>query len=366
MRNTNKKGFTIVELVVVVAVIAILAAVLIPTVSGIIKKANIASDTTVAKNMNTALAEYSAENGDPEDFEEVLVAIEKAGYVLANLNAKANGNLYAWDKANNQIVYIDEAGEVIYQNVDFVKADLKFVVANTGVKIPDWADSSAVVDMTKPTGENFLKDALVAGGTVTLGGNITTTDGSAAGGNYITADTTVNFGNNVITLDVEGNPASYNGLRINGGTVVLNANENGGVVTSNNPELYAITIGQGIQAQYKDVNVTINGGKYYAGGATAINVVNGTVTINGGFFECNGEVMADGAHAGQVKYLINMNDTSRKAGTASVVITGGTFVNFNPANNVAEGAGTNFVADGYKVDSETQANGDIWYTVVAE
>ena len=39
MRNTNKKGFTIVELVIVVAVIAILAAVLIPTFSGIIAKA---------------------------------------------------------------------------------------------------------------------------------------------------------------------------------------------------------------------------------------------------------------------------------------------------------------------------------------
>ena len=40
MRNTNKKGFTIVELVIVVAVIAILAAVLIPTFSGVIRKAN--------------------------------------------------------------------------------------------------------------------------------------------------------------------------------------------------------------------------------------------------------------------------------------------------------------------------------------
>ena len=38
MRN-NRKGFTIVELVIVIAVIAILAGVLIPTFSGIIKKA---------------------------------------------------------------------------------------------------------------------------------------------------------------------------------------------------------------------------------------------------------------------------------------------------------------------------------------
>ena len=41
MKKNNKKGFTIVELVIVIAVIAILAGVLIPTFGGIIEKANI-------------------------------------------------------------------------------------------------------------------------------------------------------------------------------------------------------------------------------------------------------------------------------------------------------------------------------------
>ena len=40
MKKLNKKGFTIVELVIVIAVIAILAAVMIPTFGGIIDKAN--------------------------------------------------------------------------------------------------------------------------------------------------------------------------------------------------------------------------------------------------------------------------------------------------------------------------------------
>ena len=39
MKNNKKKGFTIVELVIVIAVIAILSAVLIPTFSGVTKKA---------------------------------------------------------------------------------------------------------------------------------------------------------------------------------------------------------------------------------------------------------------------------------------------------------------------------------------
>ncbi len=45
---TNKKGFTIVELVIVIAVIAILAAVMIPTFSNVIEKANASAVQQVA------------------------------------------------------------------------------------------------------------------------------------------------------------------------------------------------------------------------------------------------------------------------------------------------------------------------------
>ena len=85
----------------------------------------------------------------------------------------------------------------------------------------------------------------------------------------------------------------------------------------------------------------------------------GTLIINGGFFACEpfGEPYG-------TNFLINCIDKAWKNGTAKVSITGGTFVNFNPADNKAEGEGTNFVADGYKVVSATQTNGDIWYTVV--
>ena len=52
MKKFNKKGFTIVELVVVIAVIAILAAVLIPTFSNFVDKAN------KSKAMQEAKAAY--------------------------------------------------------------------------------------------------------------------------------------------------------------------------------------------------------------------------------------------------------------------------------------------------------------------
>ena len=64
--------------------------------------------------------------------------------------------------------------------------------------------------------------------------------------------------------------------------------------------------------------------------------------------------------------MLNCIDSAYQNGTAKIVVKGGTFVNFDPSNCTAEGEGTNFVAPGYKVVSETQSNGDIWYTVVAK
>ena len=68
-KKMNKKGFTIVELVIVIAVIAILAGVMIPTFGGIIKSANESAEAQkVASYYKEALAEAlkdgSFKNGD--------------------------------------------------------------------------------------------------------------------------------------------------------------------------------------------------------------------------------------------------------------------------------------------------------------
>ena len=104
----------------------------------------------------------------------------------------------------------------------------------------------------------------------------------------------------------------------------------GGIDTGRNGG-YAINV--------KDAKLTIDGGKYYGGG-TAVQVQKGELTINNGYFDAE-------AFSGSYGYnfIINCIDSAYKDGTAKVAIKGGYFAHFDPANNKAEGAGTNFVAD---------------------
>ena len=108
--------------------------------------------------------------------------------------------------------------------------------------------------------------------------------------------------------------------------------------------------------------VTIKNGTFI-GNIDAVYVYEGTAIIEGGFFSVQQKYQQAGK---ENEFVLNCYDANYKNGTAKITVTGGTFVNFNPADCQAEGAHTNFVADGYKVVSETQANGDIWYTVVPE
>ena len=107
MKKTNKKGFTIVELVIVIAVVAILAAVLIPTFVSVTKKANESKDTQLVRNLNTALA-IDTEVGKHATMDSALKAAADAGYDVAKINVSAKGNEILWDSANDCFAYLKD------------------------------------------------------------------------------------------------------------------------------------------------------------------------------------------------------------------------------------------------------------------
>ncbi len=104
MKRNNKKGFTIVELVIVIAVIAILAGVLIPTFSNLITKAN---ESKALQEANAALKTVmidDAVNGElTED------SYSEGGYTFTFENGKLTGVV---DEDNEYTFTVDASGTI--------------------------------------------------------------------------------------------------------------------------------------------------------------------------------------------------------------------------------------------------------------
>ena len=76
-------------------------------------------------------------------------------------------------------------------------------------------------------------------------------------------------------------------------------------------------------------------------GGELVYCYSGTINITNGTFKNLGE---------DKKFLLNCYDANYRNGTAKIVVTGGKFYDFNPADNSAEGEHTNFLAEGYHVE----------------
>ena len=107
MKKTNKKGFTIVELVIVIAVIAILAAVLIPNISRLVRKANESSDIQLIRNMNTAMQVESVGGANHYDTAHGAITVAAAaGYDLTKIALSDKENTILWDEENQCFAYL--------------------------------------------------------------------------------------------------------------------------------------------------------------------------------------------------------------------------------------------------------------------
>ena len=113
MKASKKRGFTIIELVIVIAVVAILAAVLIPVFSNLIEQAKEANDTTLVRNLNTAA---KLGNKHYDTMYDVLKTVdEEGGYNVSKINAQSKSEIL-WDMENQCFVMLKDGEEVKSQN----------------------------------------------------------------------------------------------------------------------------------------------------------------------------------------------------------------------------------------------------------
>ncbi len=133
---------------------------------------------------------------------------------------------------------------------------------------------------------------------------------------------------------------SASGYLIVKGNGVIEAKED----SDDSKDAYAIDV------QKKSAKVLLVDGKF-VGRTHSVYSFAGDVYIEGGKYSNTNTEKHD--------YVINCHDGNYKDKAANIIVKGGEFANFNPADNIAEGEHTSFLASGYR----SERDGD-WYKVV--
>ncbi len=157
MLKKLKHGFTLVELVIVIAVIAVLAAVLIPTFISVIDNANNSADLQLTRNMNTVLSTevYADQTATAENLRKLL---KDNG--LNNLTTKKKDNIIAYHQSANK-----------FELINLSKANITTEELSTGTAATVEADVSTdgalVIDPNPFSFAEIFKDYTI----VSTGGN---------------------------------------------------------------------------------------------------------------------------------------------------------------------------------------------------
>ena len=77
-----------------------------------ITKANIATDSSIVKNINTQLAIAEVEDGKNPTMFDALLDAKEAGFLVSNINARSDNQL-VWDETIDRFALIDKNGNVI-------------------------------------------------------------------------------------------------------------------------------------------------------------------------------------------------------------------------------------------------------------
>ena len=160
-----------------------------------------------------------------------------------------------------------------------------------------------------------------------------------------------------VTLDLNGKTISntadlwntaandWSLLSVRGGSLTI---KGAGTLQAKENDVYAVDVMDGGKVVIEDGT--------YVGNAHAVYVYEGTAEIKGGKYS----IQQQSSNPDPYGYVLNCYDDNRKIGKAKILVSGGEFVKFNPADCAAEGAHTNFLADGYM---SVEAEEGVWTVV---
>lgn len=281
-----------------------------------------------ADNYNAIIAELKAEDGTSDiDIatkagDEVVVTpptFNEAGVYNGDAKITINKEGSAGEQALLKVTLLDNDGnEVTSSRVIEFYGNVLEAAAQTGGQLTLQEDMVISNTVVVPEGKTLELD---------LGGHT--------------------LSNTSDIWDEQGGQWSY--LSVRGGTLIIK----NGTIDAKENDCYAIDVQDGGK-------VIIESGTY-KGNVHAVYVKNGEAEIKGGTFSIKQKYYDDPTKP--YEFVINCKDDSYESGIASVTITGGSFENFNPANCMAEGLGTNFVPEGYCSKISDSQGGKTIYTV---
>lgn len=215
--------------------------------------------------------------------------------------------------------------------------------------VPIFNEPDNYIDIVNVKNEASLKALFATGGEATLAADLDLGETvSVAAGKEVTLDLNGKTIKN--STDLWDSPTkeanNWSLFSVKGGSLTI---KGAGTLQAKENDCYAVDVQDGGQ-------VTIEDGTY-VGNIHAVYVYEGTAEIKGGHYSVQ-QTYPDAEKA--YGFVLNCYDANRKNGTAKIMVSGGEFVKFNPADCAAEGAHTNFLADGYM---SVEAEEGVWTVV---
>ena len=250
IKRNSRKGFTIIELVIVIAVIVVLAAVLIPTFASIIDKANESADVQLVRQMNTILKAEETVDGKPANVDEVKAILTKNG--IGDFVPALAEHAFAWDSENNVVVLMNKetATGVFPKEYEGVAYDSA-----------TWVVFGGTVNVSMEDLGASLNEALK---NVEFGQTIVLSSDQTLGADVLPSYVNIDLGGHKLTLN--------NGLP-------MEANAN---ITLSNGDVKSarIDVADGATLTLNDIDITFDGEAIVPSRASHIDINGGSILAN--------------------------------------------------------------------------------------